>query len=66
MALLVTFIVTVLAGDLVAIAISYAVEQFSKPVSLFVFLFLFAGMIPVAWRLAVRFTEPKGGGAVAR
>ena len=59
MALLAIFVSTVLVGDLVAIAISYAVEQFSKPISLFVFLGLFAAVIPVAWRVAVRMTEPK-------
>jgi hypothetical protein len=59
MTLLVAFIVTVLVGDLVAIGIAYVVEQFSKTVSLFVFLALFALMIPVAWRVAVRATEPK-------
>ncbi len=37
MALLAAFIVTVVLGDLAAVAISYVVEQFSKPVSLFVF-----------------------------
>ena len=63
MALLLAFIVTVLIGDLVAIGISYVVEQFSKTVSLFVFLFLFMGMIPVAWRIAVRITEPKAAAA---
>ena len=59
MALLVAFIVTIILGDLIAIGISYVVEQFSKPISLFVFLFLFAAMIPLAWRIAVRITEPK-------
>ena len=48
-----------LLGDIVAIVIAYAVEQFSEQISLFVFLFLFVGAIPVAWRIAVRVTEPK-------
>jgi succinate dehydrogenase hydrophobic anchor subunit len=60
MVLLTAFIVTVVLGDLVAIGISAVVEHFSKPISLFVFLALFVAVIPVAWRIAVRFTEPKG------
>jgi hypothetical protein len=62
MALLTAFIVTVVIGDLIAIGIAEIVEYFSKPISLLVFLFLFIGIIPVAWRIAVRFTEPKSAG----
>lgn len=60
MILLTAFVISVLLGDLVAIAISALVEQFSKQFSLFVFLFLFLGVIPIAWRVAVRATEPDG------
>src|SRR5262245_50895722 len=60
MVLIVAFAITVLAGDLVAIGICTVVEQFSKPISLFLFLILFAGVIPFAWRIAVRATEPDG------
>ena len=63
MVLLTAFIITVLLGDLIAIGIAEIVEYFSKPISLFVFLFLFIGVIPVAWRMAVRFSEPKGQAA---
>ena len=59
MVLLTAFIVTVLLGDLIAVGISAVVEHFSKPISLFVFLALFIAVIPVAWRIAVRYTEPK-------
>jgi hypothetical protein len=60
MVLLTTFAITVVLGDLIAIGISAVVEQFSKPVSLIVFLILFMGVIPIAWRIAVRATEPNG------
>jgi hypothetical protein len=59
MVLLVAFAISVLVGDLVAVAIAEVVEYFSKSISLFVFLGLFVAVIPVAWRIAVRFTEPK-------
>jgi hypothetical protein len=59
MSLIIAFAITVLVGDLVAIGICAIVEQFSKTASLFLFLFLFAAVFPVAWRLAVRVTEPK-------
>jgi hypothetical protein len=60
MVLLTAFVLTVLLGDLIAVGIAEIVEYFSEPISLFVFLFLFIGIIPIAWRIAVRFTEPKG------
>ena len=64
MILLTAFVVTVVAGDLLAIAIAEIVEYFNKTASLMVFLALFAGVIPIAWRIAVRVTEP--GGLVMR
>jgi hypothetical protein len=60
MILLVTFIATLFVADLFVIGISWVIEQFSKTVSLLVFLTLFLGVIPIAWRIAVRLTEPKG------
>jgi hypothetical protein len=60
MILIVAFAITVLVGDLVAIGICAVVEQFSKPASLFLFLILFSGVFPLAWRIAVRATEPDG------
>ena len=58
MILLIAFVITVLVGDVIAIAIAEIVEYFSKSLSLFVFLGLFVAVIPVAWRIAVRITEP--------
>jgi hypothetical protein len=60
MVLLTTFVITVLLGDLVAIAICAVIEQFSKNISLLAFLAMFWGLIPLAWRFAVRATEPEG------
>ena len=60
MILIVAFAVAVLVGDLVAIGICAIVEQFSKTVSLFLFLLLFVAVIPVAWRIAVHATDPEG------
>ena len=60
MVLLVTFIATLFVADLFVIGISWVIEQFSKTVSLLVFLTLFLGVIPFAWRLSVHLTEPKG------
>jgi len=64
MILLVAFTITVLVGDLVAVGIAEIVEYFNETASLMVFLALFIGMIPLAWRIAVRSTEP--GGAFTR
>ena len=63
MILLVTFVVTLVVGDLLVIGIAWMVEQFSKTLGLFVFLGLFLGIIPLAWKIAVRITEPKGTAA---
>jgi hypothetical protein len=60
MILLTAFVISILVGDLVAIGIASVVEYFSKTISLFVFLALFLGVIPIAWRVAVRATEPQG------
>lgn len=60
MILLVAFTITVLAGDLIAVGIAEIVEYFNETASLMVFLALFIAMIPLAWRIAVRATEPNG------
>lgn len=60
MVLLFAFIVTVVIGDLLAVGIAEIVEYFSKTISLFVFLGLYVAVIPIAWRIAIRYTEPKG------
>jgi hypothetical protein len=59
MTLLFAFAVVVFIGDIITVGICAVVEHFSKPISLFVFLFLFMGVFPVAWKIAVRITEPK-------
>jgi hypothetical protein len=58
MLLLTAFVISVVVGDLVAVAICSVIEYFSKTASLLVFLALFMGVIPVAWHIAVRATEP--------
>lgn len=59
MVLLTAFVITIVIGDLIAIGIATIIEHFSEPISLLVFLVLFLGFIPFAWRIAVRVTEPK-------
>lgn len=54
------FIVFVLIGDVGAYLIGRTVEYWSKTAGLPVFLLCFFVVFGVAWRLAVRMTEPKG------
>ena len=59
MSLLVVFILLVVAGDAVAIAIGSVVEEMvSSSASLLVFLVLFFSNFVIAWIVAVRLTEP--------
>ena len=60
MVLLTAFVITVVVGDLIAIGICALIEQFSKNISLLVFLAMFVGVIPLSWRIAVRATDPDG------
>ena len=60
MILLTAFLIIVVVGDLIAIGICAVIEQFSKSASLLIFLAMFMGVIPLAWRVAVRATEPQG------
>ena len=60
MLLIAAFAISVLVGDLIAIGICSIVERFSEMGSLILFLTLFVVVIPVAWRTAVRMTEPNG------
>lgn len=53
------YIVFVLIGDLGAYVIGRTVEQWSPTSSLPVFLACFFLVFWLAWRLAVRLTEPK-------
>jgi hypothetical protein len=58
--LLVAYIVCVLIGQAVVIGIAVGADQFySSFTSLMVFFPLFFGMFWLAWRVAVRLTEPK-------
>jgi hypothetical protein len=59
MVLLTAFVITIVIGDLIAIGIASIVEYFSETISLLVFLVMFWGIIPLAWRFAVRVTAPK-------
>ncbi len=47
----------VVIGDAVAIAISAAVERFSRSASLMVFFALFTVVFWISWQLAVRVAE---------
>ncbi len=60
MLLIAAFAISVLVGDLIAIGICSIVERFSEMGSLILFLTLFVAVIPLAWRTAVRATEPTG------
>lgn len=60
MALLVTFIVTVTAGIVGVSWASVIIDKMTSPfVSLLVFFPLFFLTILVAWKISVKFTEPK-------
>lgn len=54
------YIVFVLIGELGAYVIGRTVEHWSETASLPVFLACFFIVFGVAWKLAVRVTEPKG------
>jgi hypothetical protein len=60
MILLTAFVISVLVGDLIAVGICWIIELFSKTASLLIFLTMFIGVIPLAWWVAVRVTEPEG------
>jgi hypothetical protein len=60
MTLLVTYIITVAIGQSIVIGIGLMVERYySSAASLPVALALYFLMFVLAWRLAVRITEPK-------
>ena len=59
MQLLAFYIVFVIIGDLGSYAIGRSVEHWSPTTSLPVFLACFFLVFWLAWRLAVRLTEPK-------
>jgi hypothetical protein len=57
MSVILIYVVLVVAGDAIAVAISTVVEHFSKSASLLVFFALFIAVFWVSWVLAVRITE---------
>ncbi len=59
MRLIAFYVIFVLIGDLGAYAVGRTVEHWSAAASLPVFLACFFVVFWIAWRLAVRMTEPK-------
>jgi hypothetical protein len=60
MGLLVTYLVCLIVGQAITIAIGLSIDRFYSPTaSLPISLFLYFGMFWLAWRVAVRITEPK-------
>jgi hypothetical protein len=57
MILLLIFMAMFVVGQVVNVAISIGVEQFSKPAGLTVFFVLFATVAVSAWQLAVRIAD---------
>jgi hypothetical protein len=60
MGLLVTYLVCLIVGQAITIGIGLSIDRFYSPTaSLPISLFLYFGMFWVAWKVAVRITEPK-------
>ena len=59
MSLIGVFIVLMMIGQTMNVIIAMQVERFSEPLSLGVFFVLLMLFIVVAWKLALRLTEPK-------
>jgi hypothetical protein len=60
MALLLTFIVCLLIGQSLSIGVGLLVERYSTPYTgLVTFIVCYFAMFWLAWRLAVRITEPR-------
>jgi NADH:ubiquinone oxidoreductase subunit 6 (subunit J) len=59
MSLLIVYVIAIMVGDLFAVGIAEIVERFSEKASLGVFLALYFVVFWVAWRVAVRVTEPR-------
>jgi hypothetical protein len=59
MGLLVVFLIMVIVGQSMSIAIALAVERLVSPYTgLITFIVLYFGIFWVAWKLSVRITEP--------
>jgi hypothetical protein len=59
MQLIIFYVGFVLLGELASVAIARSVEVWSKSASLPVFLVCFFLVFAIAWKLAVKLTEPK-------
>jgi len=59
MSLIAVFAVLMVIGQAVNVIIAMQVERFSEPLSLVVFFVLLVLAIIVAWKLALRLTEPR-------
>jgi hypothetical protein len=59
MSLLIVYVIAIMVGDLFAVGIVEIVERYSEKASLGVFLALYFVVFWVAWRVAVRVTEPR-------
>ncbi len=66
MVLLVAFVITLLVGDLACDRHRLDGRAILQSAGLFVFLALFLGIIPVAWKIAVRITEPRDAASQSR
>jgi hypothetical protein len=53
------YVALVLVGDIGSYLIGRSVERWSEPASLPVFLACFFAVFWIAWRLAVKITEPR-------
>jgi hypothetical protein len=60
MALLFTFIICVIVGQSISVGLGLMVERYSTPYTgLLTFMASWFAMFWIAWRLAVRITEPR-------
>jgi len=59
MSLLIVYVALVLGLDVLAYGLAYYIDKTFPLVGLPAFLFLFFGVLVVAWYIAVRVTEPK-------
>jgi membrane protein implicated in regulation of membrane protease activity len=66
MSLIAVFAVLVVIGQAINAAISMQVDNYSETAGLPVFFVLLVAVIIVAWKLAVRLTEPRGEGERAK
>jgi len=66
MALLLTYLVCLIVGQAVTIGIGLSIDRFYSPAtSLPISIFLYFLMFWIAWKIAVRITEPKAESTTA-